>query len=183
MTTISKCWVLRLRRYNYKVRWVKSHDNIADALSCLTNVPVSRKFCYDNEYVWIVALESVPVALKIQEIEKVSAEDEELQVVRGCLVSGNWEGAWKSYYVFVMNWLSLAMSSYVARILWRRHGCQRDHSKIWRWTYLDPYQPGEHLLVQVDYFSRWVEVDVIYSTTSEVIIKCLDIDWTSWGPN
>ena len=69
MTTISKCWVLRLQRYNYKVRCVKSHDNIADALSRLTNIPVSRKFCYDNEYVSIVALESVPVALKIQEIE------------------------------------------------------------------------------------------------------------------
>ena len=37
---------------------------------------------------------------------------------------------------------------------------------------LGPLPTGEHLLVLVDYFSRWVEVDVIYSTTSEVIIKC-----------
>ena len=44
----------------------------------------------------MVTLESVPV-IKIQEIEKVSADDEELQVVRGCLASGNWEGAPKSY--------------------------------------------------------------------------------------
>ena len=27
---------------------------------------------------------------------------------------------------------------------------------------------------EVDYFSRWVEVEIIKSTTSEVIIKCLD---------
>ena len=33
---------------------------------------------------------------------------------------------------------------------------------------------GESLLVLVDYFSRWVEVDVIKSTSSEAIIKCLD---------
>ena len=26
----------------------------------------------------------------------------------------------------------------------------------------------------VDYFRRWVEVDIIKSTTSETIIKCLD---------
>ena len=45
----------------------------------------------------MIALESVPIVLKIQEIEKVSADDEELQVVRGCLASGNWEGASKSY--------------------------------------------------------------------------------------
>lgn len=44
----------------------------------------------------MVALGSVPVALKIQEIEKVSAENED-QVLHGCLVSGNWEGAPKSY--------------------------------------------------------------------------------------
>ena len=87
-------WELRLQPYNYKVCCVTSRDNIADALSRLTKIPASGKSRYDNEYVRLVALGS---ALKIQEIETVSAEDEELQVVRGCLVSGNWEGAPKSY--------------------------------------------------------------------------------------
>ncbi|XP_044167183.1 uncharacterized protein LOC122951222 [Acropora millepora] len=90
-------WVLRLQPYNYKVCCVKSRDNIADALSRLTKIPLSRNSRYDDEYVRMDALESVPIALKIQEIEKVSADDEELQVVRGCLASGNWEGAPKSY--------------------------------------------------------------------------------------
>ena len=36
--------------------------------------------------------------------------------------------------------------------------------------FLGPLPTGEHLLILVDYFSRWVDVDVIYSTTSEVII-------------
>ena len=90
-------WVLRLQPYNYKVCCVKSRDNIADALSRLTKIPASRNSRYDDEYVRMVALESVPIALKIQEIEKVSADDEELQVVRGCLASGNWEGAPMSY--------------------------------------------------------------------------------------
>ena len=90
-------WVLRLQPYKYKVCCVKSRDNIADALSRLTKIPASRNSRYGDEYVRMVALESVPIALKIQEIEKVSAEDEELRVVLGCLASGNWEGAPKSY--------------------------------------------------------------------------------------
>ena len=39
---------------------------------------------------------------------------------------------------------------------------------------LGPLHGGEYLLVTVDYFSRWIEVDAIYSTTSATIIKCLD---------
>ena len=39
---------------------------------------------------------------------------------------------------------------------------------------LRPMPTGGNLLVQVDYFSPWVEVDIIRSTTSEMIIKCLD---------
>ena len=46
---------------------------------------------------------------------------------------------------------------------------------------LGPLPTGEHLLVLVDYFSRWVEVDIIYSTTSEVIIKCLDKQFCRYG--
>ena len=45
----------------------------------------------------MVARQAVPVALKIQEIERASADDEELQVVRSCLVSRNWEKAPKPY--------------------------------------------------------------------------------------
>ena len=39
---------------------------------------------------------------------------------------------------------------------------------------LGPVPTGEYVLVLVDYFSRWVEVGVIKSTTAEMIIDCLD---------
>lgn len=64
-------WVLRLQPYNYKLCCVKSRDNISDALSRLTKIPASRNCRYDDGYVRMFALESVPIALKIQEIEKV----------------------------------------------------------------------------------------------------------------
>ena len=50
----------------------------------------------------MVSLSAVPIALKIQDIESASAEDEDLQVVRSCLISGNWETAPKPY-VWVRN--------------------------------------------------------------------------------
>ena len=45
----------------------------------------------------MVAVSAVPIALKIQEIESASAEDEDLQAVRNCLISGNWEKTPKPY--------------------------------------------------------------------------------------
>ena len=44
-----------------------------------------------------------------------------------------------------------------------------------------PLPEGEYLLVTVDYFSRWMEVDVICSTTSATIIKCLDSHFARYG--
>ena len=94
--------MLRLQPYNYKVCCVKSQDNIADALSGLTKIPASEKYRYDDEHVRMVALSVVPIALKIQEIESASAEDQDLQAVRSCLISRNWEKAPKPY-VWVRN--------------------------------------------------------------------------------
>ena len=69
-------WVLRLRK------------NIADALSRLTKIPASSQSIEDDGYVCMVALHAVPVALRIKEIERVSAQDSELQAVSNCLIEG-----------------------------------------------------------------------------------------------
>ena len=46
---------------------------------------------------------------------------------------------------------------------------------------LGPIPTGEYLVVLVDYFSRWVEVDVVHSTNSDRIIKCLDSHFARYG--
>ena len=46
---------------------------------------------------------------------------------------------------------------------------------------LGPLPTEEHLLVVVDYFSRWMEVDVLRSTTSAAVIKCLDSHFARYG--
>jgi len=94
-----------VQSYSYKVCCVALRDNIADALSCLTTLSASEKYRYDDEHVWIVVLQAVPVAIKIKEIESAFAEHEELQSVCKCLASGNWEeGPWS--FVMVRNELT-----------------------------------------------------------------------------
>ena len=90
-------WVLRLQPFNYKVRYVTSRENIADALSSLTKIPASKGYVQDEEYVREVTLQAVPVALWIEEIEEVSFQDEELEAVREALKTGHWSKAQKAY--------------------------------------------------------------------------------------
>ena len=45
-------WVLRLQPCNYRVRYVTSRENIADALSRLTKIPASKGYVQDEEY-WV----------------------------------------------------------------------------------------------------------------------------------
>lgn len=57
-------------------------------------------------------------------------------------------------------------------------------SKPWRDLAIDlmgPLPTGESLLVTVDYYSRWIEVDVVRNTSSSTIIKCLEKHFTRHG--
>ena len=40
---------------------------------------------------------------------------------------------------------------------------------------------GEHLLVLIDYYCRWMEVDIIRATSSRTIINCLDAQFARHG--
>ena len=57
-------------------------------------------------------------------------------------------------------------------------------SKQWRELATDlmgPLPTGESLLVTVEYYSRWIEVDVVRNTSSSTIIKCLEKHFTRHG--
>ena len=57
-------------------------------------------------------------------------------------------------------------------------------TKPWRDLAVDlmgPLPTGESLLVTVDYYSRWIEVDVVGNTTSSSIIRCLEKHFTRHG--
>ena len=236
-------WVLRLQPYNYKVCYVPSRKNIADALSRLTKIPASKGYVHDDEYVRMITLQAVPVALRIQEIEEASARDVELQVVHECLHTGNWERAPKAYMMarnelasighvvlrgtrivipreLQQRVLELAHEGHQgivktkerlrSKVWWpgmdkqaekkckQCYGCQLTTKHVppppvkpttmpeeaWQELALDllgPLPGGEYLLVLVDYFSRWMEVNVVRSTTSAMLIKCLDNHFARYG--
>lgn len=44
-----------------------------------------------------------------------------------------------------------------------------------------PLPTGESLLVAVDYYSRWFEVGILYSTSTTKVVGCLDHWFTSHG--
>ena len=44
-----------------------------------------------------------------------------------------------------------------------------------------PLPSGEYLLVLVDYYRRWIEVDGLQTTTSKAIIHCLDARFARHG--
>ena len=41
--------------------------------------------------------------------------------------------------------------------------------------------PTEHRIVLIDYYSRWKEVDIVHTTTSEKVIKCLYVKFARYG--
>ena len=236
-------WVLRLQPYNYQVCYVPSRKNIADALSRLTKIPASDNSAEDDGYVRAIALHAVPAALRIKEIEQVSAQDSELQALRNCLIEGKWDNAPKQYLpvrnelTFIGHVILRGTRIVIPQALRKRvvslaheghqgvtktkerlrtkvwwpamdrdaekrcaecYGCQMVTKNVpppplkstplpnkpWEEVAVDlmgPLPSGEHLLVLVDYYSRWIEVDVIRTTSSKTIIHCLDAQFARHG--
>ena len=91
-------WVLCLMPFKYTVGHVPSGQNIANCLSRLTKIPTSSQ-CNNvkEEYVRMLVISATPRAMTAREIERGSAEDEELTTVRECWKTGNWSTAPNPY--------------------------------------------------------------------------------------
>lgn len=67
--------------------------NIADALSRLTTIEEAETRNVAEEYIRIVANTAVPLAMTAAEIEEESTVDDELENLRQCIKTGNWENS------------------------------------------------------------------------------------------
>ena len=83
--------------FKYTVRHVPSGQKIADCLNRLTKLPVSTRDAATEEYVRMVAVNATPRAMTTREIERASAEDEELTEVLRCWKTGDWSTAPSPY--------------------------------------------------------------------------------------
>ena len=81
-------WVRCLQAYHFKVVYRPGKTNIADALSRL-NCGFQSNDGGDYDFVHAVVGKSVPCALTPAEIEKASAEDIELNLIKECVQTGD----------------------------------------------------------------------------------------------
>ena len=77
-------WVLSLQPYNFKVVDRPGKTNIADSLSRL-KVKVHGDDGEHYDYVRTVVENNFPCSLTLSEIEKASAEDLELNLIKECV--------------------------------------------------------------------------------------------------
>ena len=85
-------WVLRLQPYTFTVTYRPGPQNIADALSRLTQEGSNEGRNVAEEYIRYVAENAAPRAIPIQEIEEASAEDDEITMLRKCVQTNDWDG-------------------------------------------------------------------------------------------
>ena len=206
-------------------------DNIAETLSRLVQKAEETPRNVAEEYVRNVAMNATPVAVPIKEMERESAEDDELTKLRNCIQNNEWDSCPSAYKAVRMELcvvgklvlrgvrivvlcklrkrvIDLAHEGHQglvkskqrlrSKVWWpgidsdieRRckicHGCQlvsspcvpeplrrtRLSERAWQTLAVDllgPLPSGHYLLVLVDYFSRFVEVSIMKSVTSELV--------------
>ena len=94
-------WVLRMQPYKFKIKCAPGRKNIAD--------PLSRLVSYNNvnsehtqeaeEYVRFVAVSATPNTMTTREVEKASADDDELVKVRKCINGPSWDQLTRKQYL------------------------------------------------------------------------------------
>ena len=97
-------WVLRLQPYQFKVKYIPGKQNIADPLSRLSQpretVQPSKPPPNDaEEFVKFVAVTATTKAMTTREIERASAEDNELSELRRCITTNQWESTQCKEYI------------------------------------------------------------------------------------
>lgn len=238
-------WVIRLMSYKFKVVYKPGKTNIADPLSRLfKQVGAPLKATNDTEkYIhWIVSF-AEPKAIKIDEIDELSTQDDEIQAVKLAITNDQWTEKAKAFKLFA-NELCFARNILLrgtrivipqslreqtmqlaheghpgmtvmkrrlrAKVWWPKmdinveefvkkcRGCilvsaqsapeplKRTVLPLTPWEliaidFLGPLPSGHYLLVIIDYYSRYKEVEIMTKIDSFETIKRLKIIFARFG--
>lgn len=238
-------WVLRIQGFRMRLVNIPGKMNIADALSrlCQSMLATEGSDLVEKETILQIVKLARPVALSAEELEKASAEDEELGLIRTALRGGLWIPELKRYELlrnelWIVDDLVLRGTRIVIPKPLRQQVLQLAHeghpgmsamkarlrTKVW-WSGMDkeceqmvkecvgcirvgplnppeemirrklpekpwkdiavdfmgPIQSGEYLLVLVDYFSRYMEVVIMKSITTEKTIQEMETIFARFG--
>lgn len=88
-------WILRLQSFDFTVRYEPGDQNLADALSRLSQRK-SYATVEPDVIAWL-SEEVKPAALSIEDLEKATLQDDELQTVKDAMYSGNWDDVSSQY--------------------------------------------------------------------------------------
>lgn len=91
-------WVLRLQCYSYNVIYRAGKSNIADPLSRLCVQTTQKSF--DEDCTQRIVEESLPRAVRLEEIIEYSGVDEEIQKVKLGVYENNWLPEVSMYKIF-----------------------------------------------------------------------------------
>ncbi|XP_033099920.1 uncharacterized protein K02A2.6-like [Anneissia japonica] len=180
-------WALRLLPYNPSIVFRKGRDNPADYLS---RHPVSietssRKDLVSEEYVNFIETHSIPKAVTLYELKTATKEDATLQSLIELISSQQWHlikvKFAKSKTVDIDE--LLAFRKIATELTVSNYGLILKGTK---WSHLaaDFYGPlpsGEHLLVVIDEYSTFPEVEIIRSLAAKTVIPVLDKLFSSRG--
>ncbi|KAK3733402.1 hypothetical protein QZH41_002706 [Actinostola sp. cb2023] len=166
-------WVLRLQPYKFKVTYIPGKQNVADPLSRLTQMGEDRPSPEEigaEEFVRFVATTATPQAMTTREVEEASAEDEELCELRECIKAGQWKNSQCKEYIPASGELCV-----IGKLILR--GQSTPPSGPWQDLALDflgPLPSGHSVLTVIDYYSRYYEIAIMKSTSTENVIESLE---------
>lgn len=83
-------WILRLQAYDFKVIHRPGKSNLADPISRLAVIEDRKDWSRESNLIMYVK-EVAPGVIPLSEIERVSAEDEEMDKLKEALQSDSWE--------------------------------------------------------------------------------------------
>lgn len=236
-------WVLRLQSFKYRVEYKRGQNNIADSLSRLVQDETSGEdFEKENKFLILAIKESA--AVDVEEVERASREDRQLQLAAQCLRDGKWGNPEVKEFEIFRNELGLIGDLLIRghmlvvphtlrnRILSLAHEghpgeslmVSRLRDRVWwpsmdreakAWTkacegcrlvglpgkpapmvrrpmptqpwvdvaidFMGPLPSNEYLLVIIDYFSRYKEVEVMIKITAKETVNRLDKIFTRLG--